>query len=1321
VPGAITCVGWNAILTRPDNSEIPLAIPANGGPVSFSGLAAGIYRVRLFNGISTQQWAANPIVLTSTYVNMNINSTAVAPSCLPTSSNYVNNRRLTINVPTGGIGPFEYSVIYSLGTQVFSTPSRSHIFTGFVGNETVAFTVFDLANNGIGCPTSQTQTRVMPINTLSLFFEGSMAVTRRCRTVAYTACDNAVLLRMRIRQTGAPMVTHWGQYRINGGAWSAPTSGTTDAYHEIFAVSGDLFEFRAYNNCDTIYRSGTVSNAVGKTVVTSVQTFPSACGFTYRINLDDQNSLCYPTMYLLERFNGSTWDSISICSTTVRRNSFNTSLTDSFRVTINDGCNTLTLPITINQATPSINSITIREGNSTIAGTSSIYFNPLPSSSFVPLTITITPLYAYTNPVTITATQPRGLAGSYNITFPYTRIFDNTGGTHNHVLADLPLGQYQVLITDSCGNSITRTVNLTQPTTYNPVHNVVIGCANSNTLNYNLNSSHRFGFKQSTSIGMFELIRLSNSALMGTTTSDNMVFNNLPSGFYVLRAVRTIPDAQLFSSAFNKFSVAREVSGMQTFDMDTIFVPPYQNISVSTQAVACDNTLGVISATITAGTPVYPLIYNLYNAAGTVLIRTDTAANAAAANATSNLFQNIPLGNYVLNIISGYTILTPNGCFSSNQNVSYLSSTTMLTALDSFVCVGSTNTQIGILVDTAYWNITWYNNLTGAVIGTNVNTLNVAPTATTMYSVQYQLKSSIGCIAPPMLIDSVLITVINVSNLGIVIVGDTVCAGSTANISIVNATIGVTYEVFRNGSPLSPSITNTASANGLLGFVIPSTQLTNGLNTFQIRASNNICNGGILPQTVAVFVDAITLPPVIIPINGVVCPNTNLTLSVSTAAANATTLLNWYSGANGSGTLLGSGNNLVIAPTGTQTIYARFQGDCNITADDSIIIATRHYIYAANNTSTNNFCTDNLGWHHFHVNNDIIFSVKGDISAAPAGFPMATIYDNNAYYQNANNPAITASCANGWSPGEERFEMERSWNLNMGGGATSGNYEVRFYYQPAEKIAIESAAANWLAANPTCGYTYKYPTPSGFYWFKNTGTDYTAPLYDGWRYNATIGTTDNNINYSEWANIPNFSGGSGAIILVPDMILAAQWQYFKGYTINGQANKLEWATALEENTNLYKVQRSRDGANFETIGTVAAAGNSREISYYSFDDVNPFVGQNYYRIELLNNDLTAELSNVLVLNIAADNAPYNFYPNPTKDELFYQFNSPRAEPINIEIIDILGRVCYTQTATAVVGLNNISSNISALVSGSYIIRVSHLQTAVTNSAKIIKN
>jgi hypothetical protein len=465
---------------------------------------------------------------------------------------------------------------------------------------------------------------------------------------------------------------------------------------------------------------------------------------------------------------------------------------------------------------------------------------------------------------------------------------------------------------------------------------------------------------------------------------------------------------------------------------------------------------------------------------------------------------------------------------------------------------------------------------------------------------------------------------------------------------------------------------------------------------------------------VTVTVGTLSTAPVLGALATSYCPNTNITLTAGGGTAGTGSNIYWYTGPNGTGTLVGTGTSIVVAPSATTTYYLRRQGTCNNSSDAVGTVTIKNYIYAANGTSSTTYCTDNLGWHHFFVGNDIILSMRGNIAGVTG--MTATIRDNGAYYL---DPGNTTTCI-----GEVQFEMERNWNISYT-GTLSGTYDVRYYFQPAERTAVVTAANNWITTYASCGYTYKYNAAAqGWFWFKNQGTAYSAPDYDDdptffMLTNGGSGTTPNGINYATMTGVPNFSGGTGAIILIPTNLLPVEWLYFNGHN-EGLTNKLFWATATEENSDFFEVQRSADGQSFETIGTVQASINSNEAKNYTFDDVNPLTGINYYRIRLINKDGSSEFTDIIALEVGQNNNGYSFYPNPAEDKITYQFLSNSNEEVMIEVIDVLGRTVLNKKISALSGNNIQSLNLSELLPGSYTIRATHVSKGISNSSKFTK-
>ena len=523
----------------------------------------------------------------------------------------------------------------------------------------------------------------------------------------------------------------------------------------------------------------------------------------------------------------------------------------------------------------------------------------------------------------------------------------------------------------------------------------------------------------------------------------------------------------------------------------------------------------------------------------------------------------------------------------------------------------------------------------------------------------------------------------------------TVCEGNSTSLT---ASGGGTY-VWTTGA-------TTASIN-----VSP-----NVATTYQVTVSQGSCSS---TASFNLGVNTSSTPPNVSPPMVAQCPNTDLVLSASGGIAGTGASIQWYDGPNGSGNNLGSGPNLTVFPQSTTTYYLRREGLCGSSSDASVVVPVKDFVYALNGTSTSDYCTDRDNWHHFFVGDEIILSVQGDLSAAGAGFPIATIRDNGSFYQ---NPALTPSICNvNFSPGEERFEMARSWDLNFGAASQNPPYHVRFYHRPSERAEIENAALAWLSTYTNCGYQYKYTSlPLGFFWFKNDLGPYAAPLFDGLHLNGPLGNMGGT-HYVELQNINSFSGGSGGVILVPDNSLPIQLLSFQGRA-EAQHNHLFWTTASERDNLGFYLERSSDGLNFESLGFVPSQGNSVQNQDYAFDDHFPNASINYYRLR--QNDVDGQVSYSRTIALSRDRGQaegsYRFFPNPNRGLVYYEATFGQAQNLKIEVSDVLARTVQRFDYEAQTGLNLLPINLDYLPAGSYFVRVISSLSGEEQQATIIK-
>lgn len=96
-------------------------------------------------------------------------------------------------------------------------------------------------------------------------------------------------------------------------------------------------------------------------------------------------------------------------------------------------------------------------------------------------------------------------------------------------------------------------------------------------------------------------------------------------------------------------------------------------------------------------------------------------------------------------------------------------------------------------------------------------------------------------------------------------------------------------------------------------------------------------------------------------------------------------------------------------------------------------------------------------------------------------------------------------------------------------------------------------------------------------------------------------------------------------------------------------NLLEWITLAEVNNEVFTLERSSNGNDFYEIGTVPGAGNSKVILSYSFKDMKPLSGVNYYRLRQTDYDGTSTTSRIIAIR-RHGSGTFNVIasPNPSK-------------------------------------------------------------------------
>ncbi|MFL5728545.1 MAG: T9SS type A sorting domain-containing protein, partial [Cytophagaceae bacterium] len=172
---------------------------------------------------------------------------------------------------------------------------------------------------------------------------------------------------------------------------------------------------------------------------------------------------------------------------------------------------------------------------------------------------------------------------------------------------------------------------------------------------------------------------------------------------------------------------------------------------------------------------------------------------------------------------------------------------------------------------------------------------------------------------------------------------------------------------------------------------------------------------------------------------------------------------------------------------------------------------------------------------------------------------------------------------------------------------------------------------------------------------------------------------------------------------------------FEAFSTSGKV-LLTWETASEKNTSHFIVQRSSDGINFESIGTVKANGNSNSPLLYSYIDYSPMHGTSYYR--LLPYDSDGTFGTGPVKSITNNHTGIIINPNPNSGSFNISFTTDAGTRVKLTLINPLGQTVQEETLQSSSGEISRDMNIQSLASGIYFL---HIEGADQKSiSKIVK-
>jgi hypothetical protein len=175
---------------------------------------------------------------------------------------------------------------------------------------------------------------------------------------------------------------------------------------------------------------------------------------------------------------------------------------------------------------------------------------------------------------------------------------------------------------------------------------------------------------------------------------------------------------------------------------------------------------------------------------------------------------------------------------------------------------------------------------------------------------------------------------------------------------------------------------------------------------------------------------------------------------------------------------------------------------------------------------------------------------------------------------------------------------------------------------------------------------------------------------------------------------PGTLSSSGALPIILDHFNAV---------LDGNKVDLEWTTLVEINSDHFAVERSDDGSHWQTLGTVAAAGNSETKINYSFTDYSPSSGANYYRLQMVDRDGKFKYSPVKVVRGSLIKG-FSVFPNPAREFLNVSVSADAPAQLTFRIVNPFGQVLLDRTFTNAAG-TTVSLPVQNFPAGNYILTI----------------
>ncbi len=251
--------------------------------------------------------------------------------------------------------------------------------------------------------------------------------------------------------------------------------------------------------------------------------------------------------------------------------------------------------------------------------------------------------------------------------------------------------------------------------------------------------------------------------------------------------------------------------------------------------------------------------------------------------------------------------------------------------------------------------------------------------------------------------------------------------------------------------------------------------------------------------------------------------------------------------------------------------------------------------------------------------------------------------------------------------------------------------EVRFWsvvHTPGQVAADANCSLIGNEPNLIAYYNLDQGTAGGSNPGETSATDNSGNSLDGVLFNFALTGSGSN-----WI-------APGAPLTGPCATLPVELSYFS-VEKSGSKVGLVWKTASEHNNAGFEIERSVNGnTSWQKIASLKGAGNSSKEVTYSYSDLSPIRGNNFYRIKQTDFDGTVKYSYIRSVKFDGNLKPIVIYPTVTANTITVSLSDNSLLNTHIFIIDNQGRTVKKEI------LNQLKQDVdvNSLQNGMYFIK-----------------